>query len=345
MNTFKIFIGGLLFLMLNAGAGITNAQVIAQPVPPACVSLMYSLRVGSIDATTNGSVTILQSFLTSQGYFNSAYLGTGRFGPLTYAAVVQFQAAHGVPPIGIVGPLTRAAIQQVSCGTNPPPQTSSISLYSLSPSAGPVGATVSVTGFGFTSDNTILMDGSIAARGVPLTSSIAIACTTNPSCHGGINQTIQFSVPQYLSPNCPAGSMCPMYMRQVTPGQYRITVQNANGTSNALVLTVTSGNTNQALSINGLDAPTTLALGQPGTWAVRVLAGSGTGTLHYSVVWGDEAMYGNAIMVPQPSSMQTSATFTHAYQYAGTYTPIFTVTDDSGHAVSAGNTTVVTPLY
>ncbi len=208
-----------------------------------------------------------------------------------------------------------------------------------------VGNTVSITGFGFTSDNTILMDGNVAVRGVPISGSIAIACTTNPTCHGGINQTIQFTIPQYISPNCPIGSMCPMYMRQVTPGQYKVTVQNANGTSNEVVLTVSGSSTNQPLSLNGLDAPTTLALGQQGTWTVHVLAGSGTGNLHYSVVWGDEAYTSPMIMAPQPTSTQTSATFTHAYSHSGTFTPIFMVSDDSGHAVSASNTIIVTPLY
>ena len=80
-----------------------------------------------------------------------------------------------------------------------------------------------------------------------LASSIAIACPMilgtdyAHTCHGGINQTITFTVPTSLAPNCPANSACPMYMRLVTPGEYDITVQNANGTSNAIPFTVTSG--------------------------------------------------------------------------------------------------------
>jgi hypothetical protein len=50
-------------------------------------------------------------------------------------------------------------------------------------------------------------------------------------------------------------------------------------------------------------------------------------------------------MAPQNTSVQSSATFSHAYGRSGTYKPVFTVTDDFGHSVSASNTVVVTPLY
>jgi hypothetical protein len=190
------------------------------------------------------------------------------------------------------------------------------------------------------------MDGSVAARNVPITSSIAIACTTNPTCHGGINQTISFTVPSSLSPNCAAGMMCPMYMREVTPANYSITVLNSNGTSNTIVFAVTGASQSNPLSINGLDAPTSLALGQSGAWTVHVLAGSGTGTIHYSVIWGDEAtMMTSGIMIPAQTSVQTSGTFTHAYSRSGTYYPVFTVTDDSGRIVTASSAVTVTPLY
>ncbi len=38
---------------------------------------------------------------------------------------------------------------------------------------------------------------------------------------------------------------------------------------------------------------------------------------------------------------QTSATFTHAYQEAGTYTPEFTVTDENGNSAKVSATVVV----
>jgi hypothetical protein len=436
---------------------LSNAQVMTTTTTVSaklCLSLQSNLRYG---------VTALQNFLVSQGYFNSAYLGSGRFGALTLRAVIQYQAAENLPNTGFVGALTRATVASRSCGTTTTPPTSNLSAYSLSPSSGAVGTTVtitgigftatgntvlmdgsvaaqnvsyspcpigaqcfvaphdtitftipsslspncptgsmcamymrqvtpatykitvqnsngtsnsvsftvtgdttatpvtiysesptsgvvgttvSLTGFGFTSDNTVLMDGSVAAKNVPITSSIAIACTTNPSCHGGINQTISFTIPSSLAPYCAPGNACAQYMRLVTPATYKISVLNSNGTSNTVSYTVTdSGTSNQSLTISGLDAPASLALGQSGTWTVRTVS-SGAGTLHYSVTWGDEAgAVTSAFAQPQGHSIQSSSTFTHTYAHSGNYTATFTVTDDFGHTVSSSNTVVVTPLY
>ncbi len=343
----KIGVYALMALSFSVfvGQGSASAQV-ASPVSASCVSINTSLRYGSSDYYTGGAVTQLQQFLVGQGYFNSAYLGTGRFGSLTARAVVQYQAAHGVPATGFMGPLTRAAIYNQTCGgVVIPPVSTGPSLYSMAPTSGPVGTQVSVTGFGFTNSNTILIDGMVAAQNVPISSSIAVACTTDPSCRGGIRQTLVFTVPSYLSPNCAANSMCPMYVRSVTAGNYQVSVQNTSGASNTQTFAVTDSTTNtQKLSVMGIDAPPTLPLGTPGTWTVHVSTGGGTGTLHYSVVWGDEANSA-AIMAPQSIPVQSYASFTHTYQRSGTYTPRFTVSDDNGNTVTVSSSIVVTPLY
>ncbi len=345
-----VLVAFLFGLMVIAGLGqgaLAQAQVTSsmalQSQPNVCFTPAYNLRYGAADWNTGGSVSQLQSYLASEGYFSNAYLGSGRFGAITLRAVAQFQAAHGLPATGYFGPMTRALVQQLGCGTVVVPPTQSVSVYSVSPVV-TVGSTMSVTGFGFTSNNTVLIDGMLAMRGVPVASSIAIACTTNPTCHGGINQTLSFTLPSSLSPNCPVGSMCPLYMKVLTPGVHTLSIQNENGISNAVSFTVSGVTTNQPLSISGLSAPASLSLGQQGTWTVTVLS-NGAGNLHYSVTWGDEATYGSAIMAPQTTSVQSSSTFTHTYSRSGTYTPVFTVTDDFGHSISASNTIVVTPLY
>jgi len=50
----------------------------------------------------------LQLTLTRKGHY--ANEATGYFGPLTRGAVIEFQKAKGVDPVGVVGPKTRAAL-------------------------------------------------------------------------------------------------------------------------------------------------------------------------------------------------------------------------------------------
>src|SRR3989338_5922925 len=65
--------------------------------------------------------------------------------------------------------------------------------------------------------------------------------------------------------------------------------------------------------ISGLDAPTTLAVGEVGTWAVKASDPEGK-SLSYSVVWGDEVSAGTLATSPMAERLfiQT-ATFTHSY--------------------------------
>ncbi len=57
---------------------------------------------------TSSEVTALQNILIKDGYLSAA--ATGYYGSLTEAAVVAFQAAHGIQQLGVVGPATRAAL-------------------------------------------------------------------------------------------------------------------------------------------------------------------------------------------------------------------------------------------
>jgi hypothetical protein len=341
------FVGLSLLFGVGSGAVASAQTAMVQTTPSVgpCLVLPINLRLGATDYGVGGYVSQLQSFLVNEGYFNSIYLGSGRFGPITLQAVVRFQADHGLPATGFVGPMTRAYLTSRNCGIVPPKETLSIS--SANPASGPIGTDVYVNGTGLTNSNTILMDGSVVAQNVPA-STIAVSCLAyDPSCQAGIRQTVHFTVPEYLSPRCAPGMYCLMMVRQMTPGPHVITVENQNGTSNSITFTVTDNGANQGtLSIQGVNAPSTISMSVPGTWSLSVAAPSTSGTLHYSVTWGDENFYVNSsIMAPQPTTNNLSATFTHTYQRAGTYTPVFRVTDDYGHTATASASVVVTPIY
>ena len=87
----------------------------------------------------------------------------------------------------------------------------------------------------------------------------------------------------------------------------------------------------EGIEITGISAPSSLLIGEEGTWTVDVESET-EGNLHYSVVWGDEESESAAARLAV--AVQSSATFTHTYDTAGTYTPKFTVTDDEGISVT-----------
>ena len=86
--------------------------------------------------------------------------------------------------------------------------------------------------------------------------------------------------------------------------------------------------------ITGVSGPQSLNVNQTGTWTINAYDTNG-GNLSYSVNWGDMMVYGNgaSMMFPQ-FPVQQSATFTHAYSYAGTFSSTFTVTNVNGKSAS-----------
>lgn len=84
-------------LTLSFGAGQAEAAIVNQ------------LELGSRGA----QVTELQQFLALNTKVYPAGLVTGFFGPMTQAAVVQFQANYDISQVGRVGPATMARINAV----------------------------------------------------------------------------------------------------------------------------------------------------------------------------------------------------------------------------------------
>lgn len=58
----------------------------------------------------SGEVVTLQAKLQVLGYFPNTAQPTGYFGSVTKQAVIQYQAANGLPQTGYVGPMTRKAL-------------------------------------------------------------------------------------------------------------------------------------------------------------------------------------------------------------------------------------------
>ena len=180
--------------------------------------------------------------------------------------------------------------------------TASLHLDTVAPTSGAVGTTITVSGTGFADGDTVTVGG-------------VTASSTTYNDDG----TLTFAVPQLKT------------------GEYNVRVHDGDTKSNAVSFTVTAAA--PSLSINGVDAPIRLAVGADGTWTVH--AATTDDSLTYSVKWGDEGI-GSMLRALVSTPTQTSSTFTHAYDKAGTYTPKFTVTDSSGHSESVSATVVVT---
>lgn len=89
---------------LNGGA--QEASTSGSVLGASTFQFTLGLSIGS----TGEEVTKLQERLASLGLFSVA--PTGYFGPITEAAVKQFQEQNGIETVGIVGPKTRAALNK-----------------------------------------------------------------------------------------------------------------------------------------------------------------------------------------------------------------------------------------
>lgn len=322
----KVLVSGAIIgsLLVPASGALaqTYSTISAQSVINAnCPVLNSNLWLGM----RGGDVTVLQAFLATQGYF--PYSPVGIYGPLTFRAVQNFQAAHGISATGYVGPLTRGVInslQNCSQPVPPIPPTPAPFIQSISPASGTVGTSVTLYGYGFANNSMVTFGGSSVG-----------------TVYSNTGTSLSFTVPEYTSV-CPPGAYCLMMARRITPGVYSIYIQNQNGTSNTVNFTVVDQVATAPLSITGIDAPASVRIGQAATWTLHTnvqnyVSGS---NLHYSVTWGDEAVYPPYVLNAS-QGLQTSATFTHTYLMAGTYSPTFTVTNEAGQTASASASVVV----
>ena len=110
--------------------------------------------------------------------------------------------------------------------------------------------------------------------------------------------------------------------------------------------------------IKSIDAPTTLKIGESGTWSVKATDPAGK-TLSYAVTWGDEAVpympapHADFVcpdgypckpnFATSPSPFIQQSTFTHAYSLAGTFEVSIIVKNSDGLSTRSSATVKVTP--
>ena len=220
--------------------GVATTTSSPMPAVKSCVTLSRNIGEGAF----GDDVSALQSYLTSLGMFTASQ--TGKFGPLTKSAVMQWQATQGIAQTGVVGPRTRAGIALHSCNTPITNATStattSIKIISMMPNTGKIGTTITLIGIGFTADNTIHFGASIIPH-INATTSKALDCplSNDPSCAPGVRKSISFTVPTMSTPACLyATPRCMIAQAIIAPRVYKVGVQNENGTSRMFEYTVTS---------------------------------------------------------------------------------------------------------
>ncbi|MDP3991652.1 MAG: IPT/TIG domain-containing protein [Candidatus Colwellbacteria bacterium] len=206
------------------------------------LTLSFNLTRGSTDAKTNGEVSKLQRFLAQDKAIYPEGLITGYLGAFTERAVQRWQVKQGIVSsgsvvttgYGAVGPKTREALRSsatfdLSKPTPPLPSPGRVIISSLSPSSGPPGTFVTITGGGFTSTGNTIYLGSTA---IPNAASV-----------NGVTLTFYipsgfFACPAIYPPaGCIQGT-------PTSPGTYDVSVKNGSGlTSNTLTFTVTASAT------------------------------------------------------------------------------------------------------
>lgn len=107
---------------------------------------------------------------------------------------------------------------------------------------------------------------------------------------------------------------------------------STNTNTNTSTNNQTSSQSNTPPSITGISGPTSLNIGQTGTWTVGTNNPGGS-QLSYTVIWEDELFFESYFTNGQQIFIN-SPVFSHYYQTAGIYYPIFTVKNNVGNVVS-----------
>ncbi|MDZ5782812.1 C40 family peptidase [Marinococcus luteus] len=121
--------GPITFSKMNLGGSSSSSTVSSNSSASSSSSVSSRLRQGD----RGSEVSSLQSTLKSKGFYNSAVDGV--FGPVTDAAVKDFQRTAGIGVDGVVGPVTRKALSSnvtASSGSSSSSSSSSITVAGVS---------------------------------------------------------------------------------------------------------------------------------------------------------------------------------------------------------------------
>ena len=99
----------LRIVLLSGGMFLALLFVSSAALPMAHAAITSSMGVGS----SGSQVTQLQQFLATNSQIYPSGIVTGYYGPLTQAAVTQFQVAYGIDQVGQVGPITGAKMNSL----------------------------------------------------------------------------------------------------------------------------------------------------------------------------------------------------------------------------------------
>jgi hypothetical protein len=337
---------GIILIAFLAVGGMRAINVNAQ-----AYTFNNDLAVGS-----NGpDVTQLQTWLINNGFsipaIASGITGKGYFGSQTQAALMAYQRSSGLPAYGFFGPMTRQYFNNRG-GNNDNNDNSTASIRVTSPNGGEVwqkGTTQNITWTGSaaflnqTAD--IRLEFPVPACALPTNPVRCMIATQAPlTIAKGVNLSsgsYAWYVGNQSSFSCiPEAGTCTF-----PDGQYKVQICPTNGSQcddSDNYFTISTGGTTNSIkpTISGIDAPTSLAVGQVGTWTIHATDPL-NGTLSYSILWGDEPGYNvTAGTMMTPSVMQTS-TFQHSYVNAGVYTVTFMVKNSSGGMVQTSSTVTV----
>lgn len=187
MNKLRIgFLSGGAFLALlfiaSAALPLAHAQITAS-----------ELSVGS----SGSQVTQLQQFLATNSKIYPSGDVTGYFGPLTQAAVTQFQVAYGIAQVGQVGPVTEAKINAIMASgfglTTTVPIVSNLSAGQLSPNTAVVSWTTNTLTMGqvFFSTSPIQTNEATGVYQIPYIG--GNGANTNNNTSVGTNHSVQLT--------------------------------------------------------------------------------------------------------------------------------------------------------